>query len=86
MTNCIHKVNVTQKPNNSADLDEDLWQEVRSVYGKWEEGGHIGEHTGQDERVFGLVVQHGLQQLHALIDGQLLHSSRQDEGKAFTLV
>lgn len=45
-----------------------------SVYDEREEGRDIGEHTGQDEWVFGVVVQHGLQQLHALVYRQLLHS------------
>lgn len=49
------------------------------MYDKREESRDVGEHTGQDERVFGVVVQHGLQQLHALIDGQLLHGKRQRE-------
>lgn len=55
--------------NSSTYLDEDLWQEVWSVYGQWEKGRDVGEHTGQNERVFGFVVQHGLQELHALING-----------------
>lgn len=50
---------------------------------KREEGRDVGEHAGEDERVFGLVVQHGLQQLHALIDGQLLHRARQKGGQDF---
>lgn len=45
---------------------------MRSFYSKREKGGDVGEHAGQDERVFGVVAQHGLQQLHALIYGQLL--------------
>lgn len=55
--------------NSSTYLDEDLWQEVWSVYGQWKKGRDVGEHTGQNERVFGFVVQHGLQELHALING-----------------
>lgn len=65
---------------DSTDLVEDLWQEVLSSCDKREEGRDVGEHAGKDERVFGLVVQHGLQQLHALIDGQLLHRARQRGG------
>lgn len=45
---------------------------MRSFYSKREKGRDVGEHAGQDERVFGVVAQHGLQQLHALIYGQLL--------------
>jgi len=56
----------------SSDLVENLWQDLRSVDCKWEKGRDIGEHTGHDERVFSVVVQHGPQQLHALIYGQLL--------------
>lgn len=61
----------------STDLVENLWQEVWPLFNKWEEGRDVGEHTGQDERVFGVVVQHGLQQLHALVYRQLLHSEGQ---------
>lgn len=45
---------------DSADLIEDSWQELRPAYGKGEEGRDVGEHTGQDEWVLGVVVQHGL--------------------------
>lgn len=62
--------------DNLADLVEDLWQELLSSDGKWEKGRDVGEHTGQDEWVFGVVVQYSLHQLHALIYWQLLHSKR----------
>lgn len=41
-------------------LVQDLRQEVRSVCDEGEEGGEVGEDTGQDERVLGVVVQHCL--------------------------
>lgn len=41
-------------------LVEDLRQEVRSVCDEGEEDGDVGEDTGQDERVSGVVVQHSL--------------------------
>lgn len=43
-----------------------------SVDHKREECRDIGEDTGQDERVFGFIVEHSLQKLHALVNGQLL--------------
>lgn len=56
----------------TADLVENLWQQVRPLFNKGEEGRDVCEYAGQDERVFGVVVQRGLQQLHALIYRQLL--------------
>ena len=52
-----------------------------------EEGGDVGEHTGQDEGVFGLIAEHSLQELNTLVDGQLLHEARQGGnrgGQAFS--
>ena len=52
-----------------------------------EEGRDVGEHTGQDEGVFGLIVEHSLQELNTLVDGQLLHEGRQEGnrgGQAFS--
>lgn len=64
------------------DLVKDLRQDLRSPDGKWEEGRDVGEHTGQNERVFGFVVEHGLQHLHALIYGQLLQGGGGQTGLA----
>lgn len=47
------------------DLAKDLRQELESVFDEGEERGHVGEHAGHDERIFGVVAQHGLQQLDA---------------------
>lgn len=45
------------------------WKELLSSCGKRKEGGDVGEHTGHNERVIRFIVQHGLQQPHALIYG-----------------
>lgn len=39
---------------------KDSWEELLFSCGKREESGDVGEHTGHNERVLGLIVQHGL--------------------------
>lgn len=58
-------------------LVKDSWEELLSSCGKWEESGDVGEHTGQNERVIGFIVQHGLQQPHALVCGEFLRRKQE---------
>lgn len=51
---------------------KDSWEELLSSCGKREETGDVGEHTGHNEWVIGFIVQHGLQQPHALVYGEFL--------------
>lgn len=41
---------------------------------KGEKGGQVGEDAGQDDGISRLIVHYSVQQLHALIDRQLLVS------------
>lgn len=78
ITFLIGASNIIFYPN----LVENLWHELRPVDDKRKEGRDVAQQTGQDERVSGFVVQHGLQELHALIYRQFLHSLRTKEENA----
>lgn len=58
---------------------KDSWEELLSSCGKREESGDDGEHTGHNEWVIGFVVQHGLQQPHALVYGEFLQRKQEED-------
>lgn len=58
---------------------KDSWEELLSSCGKREESRDVGEHTGHNEWVLGLIVQHGLEQPHALVYGEFLQRKEEED-------
>lgn len=53
-------------------LGKYLWEVFWSVSDKWKESRDIGEHTGQDERIFCFKIKDKLQQIYAIIHWDFL--------------
>lgn len=62
----------------STYLGKYLRQVFWSVSDKWEESRHIGEHTGQDERILCFKIKDKLQQIYAIVHWDFLQRQQRE--------